>query len=348
MPFGGYFDSYYSDVIRPAVQSVGVACVRADEIYGAGAIIKDIYEAIAKADICLVDVTDKNPNVSYELGMAHALGKPAVLVTQRIEDIPFDYRHLRAISYGPKRSGWEKAFQESIARTVSEVLKNPSEHLALKGQASGLQLANDRHPVNRFLEANILPLLSQPYRENVEARVDYSESNDPRFLNVVDEVTYKCRAVGGSIDRSITWSFIRGEHQEMKAISITIKKPTGETKELLYRNDFAATDPDSGFKFAHKITDDWNIDGLLVVIEAHYVIPFDHFISWEMPKLTNGFTLTITYPRHLKIFHMPYLNAYSDDNDKHRPGFFSYKFYTWVLPNEGLAWQFSQVGGTHG
>lgn len=215
-------------------------------------------------------------------------------------------------------------------------------------KANGHQLGESKHPVSRFLETNILPLLAQPYREDVEARVEYSEGTDPKSLEVVDEVSYKCRAIGGSIDKLITWSFMSGEHQEMRALSIKIKKPTGETKSLLHTKSFSETNPESGFTFAHEITEDWNIDGLLVVIEAHYVIPFDHFISWEMPKLTKGFTLTVTYPKHLNIFHMPYLNAYSDDNPKSRPGFFSYKFYTWVLPNEGLAWQFSRVADALG
>jgi len=212
-------------------------------------------------------------------------------------------------------------------------------------KANGLQLSDDTHPVSGFLESNILPLLSQPYRESVEARVEYSETGDTESLNVVDEVSYKCRAIGGSIDKFITWSFMPGEHQEMKEITIKIKKPTGQEIVLLQQDDFAKTDPETGFRFVYEISDDWNVDNLLVVIEAHYVIPADHFVSWEMPKLTNSFALTIIYPKHLKIFHMPYLNAYEDSNVTDRSGFFSYKFYTWVLPNEGLGWQFFKVHG---
>lgn len=212
-------------------------------------------------------------------------------------------------------------------------------------KANGFQLGDNMHPVRRFLEANILPLLSQPYRENVEAHVDYSDTGDPKSLHVIDEVSYKCRAFGGSIDKSITWSFMPGEYQEMRAISIKIKKPTtGEERVLLHRNDFADTGPEAGFNFQHEVSDDWNVDNLLVTIKADYVIPTDHFVSWEMPKLTDGFALTITYPKHLKIFHMPYLNAYEDNKVTEWPGFFSYKFYTWVLPNEGLGWQFFKTG----
>ena len=132
MPFGGYFDGYYTDVIRPALASVGVQSIRADEIYGTGAIAEDIHKGIEASDFCLADVTSRNPNVSYELGMAHALRKPVLLVTQSVDDVPFDYRHLRLISYDPKLSGWQREFQKKVAQTANEVLKNPSANLALR------------------------------------------------------------------------------------------------------------------------------------------------------------------------------------------------------------------------
>jgi hypothetical protein len=98
MPFGGYFDGYYNQVIRPALTNLRIDCIRGDEIYGTGVIINDVYDAICEADFCIADVIDRNPNVNYELGMAHAIGKPAILITQRIEDVPFDYKHLRLIN----------------------------------------------------------------------------------------------------------------------------------------------------------------------------------------------------------------------------------------------------------
>lgn len=137
MPFGGYFDGYYSDVIRPALANIDVQSIRADEIYGTGVIVEDIHKAITASDFCLADVTSRNPNVSYELGMAHALRKPVLLVTQSVEDVPFDYRHLRLISYDPKLSGWEREFQKRVERTAKEVLKNPSANLALKSENRG-------------------------------------------------------------------------------------------------------------------------------------------------------------------------------------------------------------------
>ena len=67
MPFGGRFDEYYSFVIKPAIESVGLVARRADEIYGTDAIISDVWRSIWKARAIVADVTDKNPNVIMSL-----------------------------------------------------------------------------------------------------------------------------------------------------------------------------------------------------------------------------------------------------------------------------------------
>ncbi len=132
MPFGVYFDAYYTNIIKEAVATSGLTAIRADEIYSTGAIIDDIHRSILNAAICIADLTGRNPNVNYELGMAHALGRPVLIITQSIKDIPFDYQHLRAITYDPKAYGWEKPFKDSVARTIDEVMKHPEAHKALK------------------------------------------------------------------------------------------------------------------------------------------------------------------------------------------------------------------------
>ncbi len=74
MPFKEPFDGYYHEIIRPAVKDAGLYALRADEIYGTAPIVDDIWNSIWMAKIVIADVTDKNPNVNYELGLRHALG----------------------------------------------------------------------------------------------------------------------------------------------------------------------------------------------------------------------------------------------------------------------------------
>lgn len=99
MPFGGWFDDYYETIYSPAIENAGLRPFRADDIYTPGSITNDIWNYTKKSKLLLADLTDKNPNVFYELGLAHALAKPVILITEDVEDIPFDLRPLRVIKY---------------------------------------------------------------------------------------------------------------------------------------------------------------------------------------------------------------------------------------------------------
>lgn len=98
MPFSAGFSSVY-DSIRQAVEDVGLRCRRADDIWENPAIIQDVVALIDRSRVVICDCTGRNPNVFYEAGIAHTLGREVILVTQYAEDIPFDLRHLRYVHY---------------------------------------------------------------------------------------------------------------------------------------------------------------------------------------------------------------------------------------------------------
>ncbi len=121
-PFGDPFDTLYSDHIKPTVEKTfGPRCMRADDIYGNQGIMEDIWEHIHKAKLLIADLTDRNPNVFYETGIAHTVGKEVILITQSMEDVPFDLRHLRCVVYDVELRG-PKRFEEILRKTVTEVL----------------------------------------------------------------------------------------------------------------------------------------------------------------------------------------------------------------------------------
>lgn len=78
----------------------GAYCERVDEQHFRESILQRIYNQIAKADVVVADMSGKNPNVFYEVGYAHALGKDVILLTQKAEDIPFDLKHHHHVVYG--------------------------------------------------------------------------------------------------------------------------------------------------------------------------------------------------------------------------------------------------------
>ena len=100
MPFDKKLKKVYTKAIKRAAVTQGYQCIRADEITGAGNILRHIVEYLNKAKIVIADLTDKNANVLYELGLAHALGKHVLILAQSIQnDIPFDLDKYRVIQY---------------------------------------------------------------------------------------------------------------------------------------------------------------------------------------------------------------------------------------------------------
>src|SRR4051812_44657212 len=101
MPFDPEFDAVYTDLIVPPLREAGFEVQRADDVDARQNVMVDVVRGIAEADVVIADLTTGNANVFYELGLAHALGVPTVLIAQESsrEDIPFDLRQYRTEFY---------------------------------------------------------------------------------------------------------------------------------------------------------------------------------------------------------------------------------------------------------
>ena len=98
MPFDASFNVVYEAITR-AAEGVGLRCRRADDIWENAAIIQDVVSLIDRSRIVVCDCSGRNPNVFYEAGIAHTLGREVILIAQSEADVPFDLRHLRYIRY---------------------------------------------------------------------------------------------------------------------------------------------------------------------------------------------------------------------------------------------------------
>ena len=99
-PFTEPFNTIYEDHIKPSVEGINnITCLRADDIYDTRPIVEDIWRCTNEARILIAELTGRNPNVSYETGIAHTVGKEVILLTQTMDDVPFDLKHLRCIVY---------------------------------------------------------------------------------------------------------------------------------------------------------------------------------------------------------------------------------------------------------
>lgn len=120
MPFDAGFAAVYES-IQAAAQGIGLRARRADDIWEHPAIIQDVVSLIDHSHVVICDCTGRNPNVFYEAGIAHTLGRHVILITQNPDDIPFDLRHLRYIRYLDNAEG-RAALQQALADRLQTII----------------------------------------------------------------------------------------------------------------------------------------------------------------------------------------------------------------------------------
>ncbi len=121
MQYGEPFDSLYHDVIAVVSAEMGYAPSRADDTSGPGIILQDIIGALTRASVVIAEITVENPNVFYELGYAHALGQPTILLAERGRKLPFDISGYRCIFYD-NTIGGKDAVEEDLRRHLGTIL----------------------------------------------------------------------------------------------------------------------------------------------------------------------------------------------------------------------------------
>lgn len=119
MPFEAKFNPVLK-AIREACESHDLICVRADDIWEETAIIDEIFSLICRSGIVVCDLTDRNPNVLYEMGIAQTIGKPVVMLTQHDSDIPFDVKHHRYLKYLNNDQGREE-MRDALADRLATI-----------------------------------------------------------------------------------------------------------------------------------------------------------------------------------------------------------------------------------
>jgi hypothetical protein len=128
MPFAKPIGDHYQLIYEAGIKKAGLTPVRADnEIFGTGKIMDQIWSGINSAKVLIAELTNRNPNVFYELGLAHALQKPVVLISSNENDVPFDLQHIRVIYYDVNDPFWGNKLMEKVAENILSAIKNPAE-----------------------------------------------------------------------------------------------------------------------------------------------------------------------------------------------------------------------------
>jgi hypothetical protein len=108
----------YLKVLKPIIEKCSLEVMRADDFFGQD-ILEDIWAAINSASIIIADVSGRNANVFYELGIAHTLGKNVILLTQNKDDVPFDIQRFRCIEYADNKDGYE-ILEEQLPKFINQ------------------------------------------------------------------------------------------------------------------------------------------------------------------------------------------------------------------------------------
>jgi hypothetical protein len=122
MPFSANFDTVHGAVVEAARRN-SMRCQRADDIWIHSTVIQDVFSLIYRSHIVVCDFTTKNPNVLYEAGIAHTLGKHMVPITQHPDDIPFDLKSHRYLLYQGNAQGCTE-LADKLAQRIGTLLPN--------------------------------------------------------------------------------------------------------------------------------------------------------------------------------------------------------------------------------
>ncbi|MCI0535336.1 MAG: nucleoside 2-deoxyribosyltransferase [Verrucomicrobiales bacterium] len=185
MPFKNEFRPVRDTIYEAVKESARGQAIRADDIFRQGEVIDHVKEAIERADFCVADTTDNNPNVMWEVGYARALRKPVVVIRQNTEQIPFDVRAERVFIYKlTNLASLRKQLVGVIERLNEELEDDPSPQSWRYDEISHLRRSLERC-TPRTGGDTLLILVRSAVRRS-KAKVRRWECGDERkFLNAV-------------------------------------------------------------------------------------------------------------------------------------------------------------------
>jgi len=199
MPFAKEFDELY-EMVRGTCKELQIDVQRADEINQPGPIINQIFVTIGQADAIIGEVSTRNPNVFYEIAIAHCEGIPSILLAQEdaVNQLPFDIQHNRVLLYRKGDIGSLKnRLHEALVyiRDVVERGKKPDEKDYVHDLSRGQQITTEG-----FFEASRMEIASHHGLVPPIVEETREQSNGGWVITVRDafkkRITYKLDANG--------------------------------------------------------------------------------------------------------------------------------------------------------
>lgn len=227
IPLNDPFTSIFEHNIKPVAEKCGLTAIKADDILSNQPIMEDVWALLNQARLVIADLSYSNPNVFYELGIAHTLGKEVIMIAQDFTEAPFDVQHIRYINYQyPSKA---KEFESELEGTIKQVLKNPSTQIRIETTRVGGTQESKKAIQNPRLER--LATLTTWGRE-------WAESNHTKIIEGDDKAGFYSRASGEwEVFERIT-SAIRTEAVKRWSLASTTAKDYADTVMLTLEPEF--------------------------------------------------------------------------------------------------------------
>lgn len=200
----GHFKHVYENIIYPSCELAGYQAVRADEVKATNLIHLDILKKLIDAPIAICDLSTRNPNVLFELGIRQAFDKPVVLIQESGTPKIFDIAPLRYLEYSKEMKYHEvlrsqNELKDAILATVAAegdagnvnsivkllALNKPAKIPELKGEKEGLAfgiLQAEMREMRKLMEISMIERNRHPRRSSITA-VEYE-----RISNTLDKI----------------------------------------------------------------------------------------------------------------------------------------------------------------
>jgi nucleoside 2-deoxyribosyltransferase len=215
MPFDSQFDDVYRIGIQEAAASAGVRAERLDEMIFAEGMMEELYRQIQAADIIIADMSDRNPNVFYEVGYADSLEKLCILLTKNPADIPFDLKHRRHIVYDSISRLREQLKKDLLWAKEKVLLENPTD-FRIQTATEPLAFAMRTYTVEGTLRLSV-DLFNMSMRRTLDLHAIYLYLNGDEW-----------RISQGGNECPVTGSEVQGfKHKYLVSLPATRLNPGG-------------------------------------------------------------------------------------------------------------------------
>ena len=205
-----------------------------------------------------------------------------------------------------------------------------------------------------YYQKNIQAMIGMPFRTNINVNLQVSHVPNSEKLKIKETISYICMANSGRIQDNVgyipelgehdteSFYFVSLQHEDFKNnvgdSTGTIKFDVAKLMEIQ-----ACTDINKGFNLDIK---QYNKNGLNVFIRTDHLINKHRFIGWRMSHPTRNLSATINFPLDLSLAKEFFFNendSYTEYMDAEN-GTYSLNINDWLLPDEGITWQFIPKG----